>query len=116
MALSAPLDSRIVEAVVLMNERMSRPLTSASIAREVHLSGSRFGVLFRAEIGHPPCRYLRLLRLNEARRLLRETDLSVKEIAARVGMPDVSHFVRDFEAVQGSSPLRYRTQAKARKS
>lgn len=116
MTPSAPLDPRIVEAVALMNARMSRPLTSASIAREVCLSQSRFAFLFHVEIGHPPCRYLKLLRLNEACRLLRETDLTVKEIAVRVGMPDVSHFVRDFEAVHGSSPLRFRGQAKATKS
>jgi transcriptional regulator GlxA family with amidase domain len=50
------------------------------------------------------------VRLREAKDLLETTALRIKEIAARVGFRDNSHFVRDFETFFGISPTRYRLQ------
>lgn len=91
-----------------MQERLSSPMTAASIAREVCLSRSHFGKLFREQVGGAPYQYLKAARLERAKRLLIETELSVKETAAAVGLPDVSHFVRDFEKAYGKSPIRVR--------
>ncbi|MBA3832995.1 MAG: helix-turn-helix transcriptional regulator [Chthoniobacterales bacterium] len=61
----------------------------------------------KSETGVPIARYGRQLRLAEARELLRTTFLSVKEVAARVGVTGMSHFVRDFKKAYGSTPGRY---------
>ena len=47
-------------------------------------------------------------RMETAAELLRTTHLLVKEVAARVGIHDDSHFVRDFAKVYGLSPTTYR--------
>ena len=68
--------------------------------------------LFRDELGISPARYVKLLRLKCAADLLGSTSLSVKEVAAGVGINDVSHFVRDFRNLTGEFPVEYRTQVR----
>ena len=58
----------------------------------------------------PPIRYLRQLRMEQAKHLLESSFLSVKEIAFQVGLNDESHFVRDFKSTYGYSPALYRSQ------
>jgi transcriptional regulator GlxA family with amidase domain len=55
-----------------------------------------------------PRQFLKTVRLQAARDLLETTFLSVKEVMARAGYNDPSHFVRDFEKMFGESPYRYR--------
>ena len=73
--------------------------------------------MFKNEVGATPVRYLTGLRMEKARELLeddRSSALSIKEIAAKVGCPDLSHFVRDFQKRFGLSPKRYRTRKRSR--
>ncbi len=46
--------------------------------------------------------------MQQARKLLEETFLSVKQIMSAVGLKDESHFTRDFKKAYGLSPVRYR--------
>lgn len=55
-----------------------------------------------------PSDYLTLLRIERAKELLRETDLSVKEISGAVGYFDVPGFVRRFKKYIGTTPAQYR--------
>jgi len=80
------------------------------LARKAGLSISRFYAIFRMNLGMSPAAYIRSLRYSTARDLLLTTDYSVKEIAARIGIHDVSHFVRDFEKRYQLSPRRFRQQ------
>lgn len=78
------------------------------VAKRGGLSTSGLRLLFRAELGISPSKYLKRLRLESARLMLCTELRSVKETMALVGFQDESHFVRDFEAIFGLSPLRYR--------
>jgi AraC family transcriptional regulator of arabinose operon len=91
------MDHRIRSAMERIHRRFDRRLTVAEMAGGVNLSVSRFTHLFRAYVGTPPSRYLKRVRMRAARRLLETTFLSVKEVMARVGLNDASHFVRDFK-------------------
>src|SRR5262249_25375562 len=66
--------------------------------------------IFKSDVGMPPIRYLRQLRMERAKGLLESSFLSVKEIAFQVGLNDESHFVRDFKSTYGFSPALYRSQ------
>lgn len=77
------------------------------------MSGSRLRHLFRTEMGTPPGRFLKLLRLQRAKELLRGSFLEVKEVATAVGFGDVSHFVRDYKMVHGETPSESRFRSKA---
>ena len=97
-------DDRVAKALAMISESSSRPLTCAMLAGSVNLSSSRLRTLFRICANTTPNAALKARRMEIARLLLCTTELLVKEIAARAGFQDVSHFVRDFERIYGQSP------------
>ncbi len=105
----SPLHAIRVQSVVrFMAENLARPVDHAALERVSGVSPSRLQALFREVTGYPPLDYLRRLRVEEARRLLADSRLSVKEIAARTGFRDTSHFSKVFRRVDGLSPAHFR--------
>jgi AraC-like DNA-binding protein len=104
------LDKRVEKIIEMMREDVRGELSLSEFAQSVNLSVWRLCHIFKSDVGMPPMRFLRLLRMERAKDLLESSFLSVKEIAYRVGLNDESHFVRDFKATYGSSPACYRTQ------
>lgn len=98
-----------------IREDVTIPPCWTEIARSVNLSASRLQHLFKAHINMTPAQYLKSLRISQAKELLETTPLSVKEIRARLGITDESHFVRDFKKAYGVSPLKYRVQFHAQR-
>ncbi len=101
---------RIAAVVAQMRQRLQNPPTVEELAEFAHMSLPHFHAVFRQLTGLPPGRYLQELRLQEARRLLLETHLTVRHIATSVGYGDAFHFSRLFKARTGTSPRRYRGQ------
>ena len=97
-----------------MREDVRGELSLAELAQSVNLSVWRLSHIFKSDVGMPPIRYLRLLRMERAKNLLESSFLSVKEIAFQVGLNDESHFVRDFKSTYGFSPALYRSHFKNR--
>ena len=95
-----------------MREDVRGELSLAEFAQSVNLSVWRLCHIFKSDVGMPPIRYLRLLRMERAKNLLESSFLSVKEIAYQVGLNDESHFVRDFKSTYGYSPAHYRLNFK----
>lgn len=91
-----------------VHAHLNRPLGLREVARAVGLSPSRLGALFRRQMGISPARYLRRVRVNIAARLLHETTLSVREVAARTGFASLPAFSRTFRQVLGEAPTAYR--------
>jgi transcriptional regulator GlxA family with amidase domain len=78
------------------------------MAEMAGLSVSHFPVRFKTETNMSPAAYLKEKRLERAKHLLETTYEHVKQIAIQVGMPNESHFVRDFKAKNGLTPTEYR--------
>lgn len=95
-----------------MREDVRGELSLPEFAQSVNLSIWRLCHIFKSDVGMPPIRYLRLLRMERAKNLLESSFLSVKEIAFQVGLNDESHFVRDFKTTYGFSPALYRSHFK----
>ena len=93
----------------MMREDVRGELSLAEFAQSVNLSIWRLCHIFKSDVGMPPIRYLRQLRMERAKDLLESSFLSVKEIAFQVGLNDESHFVRDFKSTYGYSPALYRS-------
>jgi len=106
------LDKRVEKIIAMMREDVRGELSLGEFAQSVNLSVWRLCHIFKSDVGMPPIRYLRLLRMERAKDLLESSFLSVKEIAYQVGLNDESHFVRDFKSTYGFSPALYRTQFK----
>jgi AraC-like DNA-binding protein len=96
----------------MMREDVRGELSLSEFAQSVNLSVWRLCHIFKSDVGMPPIRYLRLLRMERAKDLLESSFLSVKEIAYQVGLNDESHFVRDFKSTYGFSPALYRSNFK----
>lgn len=107
-----PSVEAIQRAVRFLEANVARPLELRDIAGAVHLSPVYFGRLFRTATGLTPMAYLRGLRMDRARRLLREEELTVAQVADAVGYPDPYHFSRVFRQQTGLPPSRYRELAR----
>ena len=93
-----------------MAEHLAQGFSLGILAEKVGLSEYHFNRLFKRAIGVPPSQYLIQLRMGEARRLLRETDMTVVTVANEVGYSNPSHFSRIFRKATGFSPSDYRRQ------
>src|SRR5436190_12189532 len=103
--LTAKADPRVqLAARLLRKNAMSPAVRITEIAGTVRISNSHLRHLFKKELGMAPTHYVKVLRLQKANELLRNTFLSVKEIMATVGISDISHFVRDYKEHYGKTP------------
>ncbi len=93
-----------------MAENLAEEFSLARLAELAGMSEFHFNRLFKRATGVPPSQYQIRLRLDAARRLLRETDRSVITIANDVGYSNPSHFARLFRKETGLSPTVYRKQ------
>src|SRR5262245_21485886 len=96
---------RVVEA---MHNNLADSFTADDMARTAVFSKYHFIRLFRQTTGVTPGRFLAALRIQEAKRLLLATDLSVAEISQRVGYTSVGTFSSRFKVSVGMSPSTYR--------
>lgn len=83
------------------------------LARVSDVSEAHFARSFKEAFGVPPHRYLLTRRIERATALLRDTDLSITEIAFETGWGSLGTFGRTFRDVTGESPGELRTREKA---
>ncbi|WP_158883377.1 helix-turn-helix domain-containing protein [Amycolatopsis anabasis] len=101
-------DARVRAAVAIMRERLADPVTLADIADEVHLSVYHLVRVFKDATGETPYRFLTRLRIEEAKRLLRDTDLAIDRIAPRCGFASPGALSAAFLRHTGARPSGYR--------
>ncbi len=102
------VDRRLRRALEFMHDNCGRELSLAEIAAAAYLSEFHFARLFKKITGTTPHGYLASLRIERARRLLAETDLSIVEIGAQVGYASQSHFTKVFRTATGLTPRAFR--------
>lgn len=79
-------------------------------ARSINYSETYFCKMFKQQFGQNFTAYLTEYRMKEAKKLLKQPNVSVKEVGARVGYPDSSYFARVFRRIIGISPSEYQLQ------
>jgi AraC family transcriptional regulator len=94
----------------LMVANLGDEFSLIRLAREAEMSEFHFSRLFKRTTGLTPSQYFIHLRMETARRLLRETNKSVIEIGLEVGYTSPSHFAQIFRREVGISPTDYRRQ------
>lgn len=93
-----------------MAEHVAEEFNLDRLAAQAGLSKFYFNRLFKAAMGVAPSRYHTTLRMDEARRLLRESKRSVVDVGLDVGYANPSHFAQVFRKATGMSPSDYRRQ------
>jgi AraC family transcriptional regulator, arabinose operon regulatory protein len=101
---------RLIPVFAHVQENIHRPLRLSELARRAHLSPSRFHAVFKQSTGTSPHQYVQRRRLQRAQELLISTDLSINEIAEKVGQPDPGFFSRQFKQLCGDTPTGYRAR------
>ena len=85
-----------------------RELNLNMVAESVHISPAYLSQLFKQVTGESCIEYITKARINEARRLLKDTNLKTYEIAEMVGYSDSQYFSTSFKKIVGTSPTNYR--------
>lgn len=106
-------NKRLSLAVALMENSLEQPIDIASMAHSTHISVRQLTRLFATHLGDSPKSFYLKLRLNRARTLLRETDLSMTEIGLATGFQTLSYFSRAYRKQFDQSPHGERLQRSA---
>lgn len=96
---------RVVEYAT---EKYGEAITLEELAALVGLSRFHFCSAFHRSMGMPPYKWLRAIRMKQAKQLLLGTRLAIVDIAAQVGYESASAFAKAFKAVEGVTPAFFR--------
>jgi AraC family transcriptional regulator len=100
--------SQLQRGIEFINEHLESDVSLAEIAGAANMSKFHFAKSFRKAMGISPHQYLIKQRMDRARKMLRAADVSIDEIAVRVGYGNKSHFCTQFRKTVGTTPHRYR--------
>jgi AraC-like DNA-binding protein/mannose-6-phosphate isomerase-like protein (cupin superfamily) len=101
-------DPMVGETVRYIDEHPATTLSVSDLAQRAGISLRSFSQRFRKATNKSPAQYRILRRAQAACKLLIESDLSMKEIAATLNYPDQFSFCRQFKSLYGLSPSRFR--------
>lgn len=95
-------------ACAKIQKDVSVAVSLTEVAEHVNMNPSSFSRLFRQEMGCSFSEYVTQVRMNEAKKLLIESNMKIHEIAKKVGYVSSSHFVQIFGEFTGMTPGRFR--------
>ena len=102
------IDDAVRAAVKYMHAHMREKISVDALAKSYGFTHVRFTRLFTKETGKPPVVYLNEIRLDKAKRLLRETNFSIAEIAEECGFENQFYLHNRFKKSFGMSPTVYK--------
>ncbi|MEO0917191.1 MAG: GlxA family transcriptional regulator, partial [Pseudomonadota bacterium] len=108
-----PKLSRVIQ---MMEQNIEEPISPAILARDVGMSTRQLERLFRRYLSRSPKRYYMELRLQKARNLLMQTDMTVINVALACGFASPSHFSKCYRSHYDTTPYRERGSHSARLS
>ncbi len=101
---------RLVRMMTYIEEHLTEKIELADIAEHVGISRTYASAVFREELGITISEFILKERLLEAKRMLRDTDLTVANIADRLAFCSQSYFTKNFTQTEGMTPVEYRRQ------
>ncbi len=102
------LSGIVLKAKKYIDENYEKDLTLDEVAREIAISPYYLSKLFKDETEVNFIEYVTTLRMEKAKKLLEESDESIKEICVSVGYSDPNYFSRLFKKTVGKTPTEYR--------
>ena len=99
---------KLAEVIRIMEQNTEEPISPARLAAQVGISTRQLERLARRYLSRSPKRYYMELRLQKARNLLMQTDMSVINIALACGFTSPSHFSKCYRAHYGTTPYHER--------
>lgn len=107
---------KLSQVIQMMESNIEEPISPSILAKDVGMSTRQLERLFRRYLNRSPKRYYMELRLQKARNLLMQTDMSVINVALACGFASPSHFSKCYRAHYETTPYRERGSHAARLS
>jgi len=107
---------KLSQVIQMMESNIEEPISPSILAKDVGMSTRQLERLFRRYLNRSPKRYYMELRLQKARNLLMQTDMSVINVALACGFASPSHFSKCYRAHYDTTPYRERGSHAARLS
>ena len=99
---------KLSQVIQMMESNIEEPISPSILAKEVGMSTRQLERLFRRYLNRSPKRYYMELRLQKARNLLMQTDMTVINVALACGFASPSHFSKCYRAQYNTTPYRER--------
>lgn len=106
-----PRNGKIRNLRGYMEDHLEEDMDLAQMAGKAGYSKNQLIRLFKKDYGMTPVQYFTFLRIEQAKKMMRYSSMSVTEIAYSVGYMDISYFSKVFKSYVGCAPREYRTQA-----
>lgn len=100
----------LTQAQLYIHDNLSSSLKSKEVAKQLHISCRHLSRIFISELGTTFSNYVQNERIKKAVILLKQTDMSIKEIAEETGFKNVQYFTRIFTLVMQMPPGKFRKQ------
>lgn len=100
--------ARLNRVLEYVDANLEQEIALAALADTAGMSPHYFSELFKQSLGFPPHQYVLRRRIERARELLRNSNITVFEAAVRTGFSDQSHFTKIFRRIVGVTPTEYR--------
>lgn len=107
-------DEQVAQAQITLQDNFGKAIRISELADQLGMSARTLNRRFKAALGKSPLQYLQEVRLENARELLQKANLSIAEVAARVGYQDTGAFSKLFSAHYHTSPTHYRETVRAK--
>ncbi len=98
----------MMRVVCFVESHYREPLSLDEMSKLANMSKAHFCRTFKETVGMSPVKYLKFVRIERAKKLLRASRLPISEVAARVGFRDISNFNKNFRLFLRLSPSDYR--------
>ncbi|MBT8171104.1 GlxA family transcriptional regulator [Falsiruegeria litorea] len=99
---------KLSQVIQMMEKNIEEPISPSILAKDVGMSTRQLERLFRRYLNRSPKRYYMELRLQKARNLLMQTDMSVINVALACGFASPSHFSKCYRSHYNTTPYRER--------
>jgi transcriptional regulator GlxA family with amidase domain len=107
-------DEQITQIQIWLQDNYQRDILFPQIAERFGMSVRTLNRRFKNALGQTPLEYLQEIRINTAKDLLKTSNLSINEIADRVGYEDAGYFARLFKKHLATTPNAYRDTVRAK--
>ncbi len=98
----------LVSLLSFIENNLHKPLPNEVLAKELHMQTNHFIRYFKERLGQTPQKYIMAKRMDFAKRLLLDDELTLAEIAEKTGFCDSAHFSKKFKAFYSIAPGLYK--------
>ncbi len=107
---TSPSVDKLNHVLSYIEDNLSDNINIETLAQIVHFHPNYFIKFFRDHLGCSPIKYINRTRVEKAKYLLKNTSLTIKEIADKIGFNDSSYFSKTFKKYTDLSPLEFRNR------